>query len=219
MAVRTDYKHKLDELYLGVVSMATYVVGALQKAASAFSKQDTALADQVIVEEERINHMALDLDDRCVSLIAREQPVAHDLREIVTTTKVVSNLERIGDHAVRLAKFTKRLAGRRYSQSLDELLKMAQLGITMVQQAAEAFREQNPGMARSIAEKDDKIDELHEALVQKYLRTLYENKDAVEECTAFLFVARFLERMGDHAVNICEWIVFGAEGEHVELND
>jgi phosphate transport system protein len=218
MKAREHFDECLRELSLKVLKLGTYVEGALKKALNALMEQDVKAADEIMVEDDVINQMQLEIEDECVGLIAREQPVAGDLREIMTTIKVVSNLERIGDHAVHLAKATKRLAGQPYHSSIRKIKKMAEIGIQMVHDGVDAYVNKDNERARAVAKQDDEIDEIHDALVTELLDAMRESEQSVEMSTSFLFVSRFMERLGDHMASICEWVVYGIEGEHVELN-
>ncbi len=218
MIVREHFEECLKELSLKVLKLGTYVEGALKKSLNALMEQDVKAADEIMVEDEVINRMQLEIEDECVGMIAREQPVAGDLREIMTTIKVVSNLERIGDHAVHLAKATKRLAGQPYHNSIQKIKKMAEIGIQMVHDGVDAYVRKDNEKARAVAKADDGIDEIHDALITELLDAMRERKQPVEMSTSLLFVSRFMERLGDHMASICEWIVYGIEGEHVELN-
>jgi phosphate transport system protein len=131
---------------------------------------------------------------------------------------VVSNLERIGDHAVHLAKATKRLAGHPYHSSIQKIKMMAEIGIQMVHDGVDAYVNQDSAKARAVAQEDDRIDDIHDALIEELLDAMRQSDQPVEMSTSLLFLSRFLERLGDHMVNICEWIVYGVEGKHVELN-
>jgi phosphate transport system protein len=218
MTVREHFDECLKELSLNVLKLGTYVEGALKKALTALIEQDVKTADEIMAEDEIINKMQLEIEDTCVGMIAREQPVARDLREIMTTIKVVSNLERIGDHAVHLAKATKRLAGQPYHSSIHKIKTMADTGIQMVHDGVDAYVNEDSAKARAVAKSDDKIDEIHDALIEELLDAMRHSDQPVEISTSLLFLSRFLERLGDHMVNICEWIVYGVEGKHVELN-
>ena len=218
MPTRIKFDESLRELYLTVVKMGSYVESALRKAMTAFTNQDIALADQIMQEDDEINTLHLSIEDQCISLIAREQPVARDLREIMTSTKVASNLERIGDHAVHLAKITKRLAGKKYTRRIDDFQNMADVGINMLHEAVDAYMEQDSARAREVSKSDDEIDEIHDNLIQSLLKEMNNNEIEAGELSSFLFLGRFLERLGDHVVSICEWVVYGKDGDHVELN-
>jgi len=218
MTVREHFERDLKGLVLNVMKLGSYVEEALRSALKALSKQDVLQAEKILTEDVKINRLQLAIEDCCVGLIAREQPVARNLREIMTTIKVASNLERAGDLAVHLAKATKRLAGSPYIGSFQDIHKMAEIGIGMVRGAVDAFATQDSAKAREVAGRDDRIDSIHDALIQQLLATMHENEKQIEMATSLLFVSRFLERLGDHVVNICEWVVYGAEGVHEDLN-
>jgi phosphate transport system protein len=218
MSTREHFDECLKDLSICVLKVGTYVEGALKKALNALIEQDVKAADEIIAEDEVINQMHLDIEDKCVGTIAREQPVAGDLREIMTTIKVVSNLERIGDHAVHLAKATKRMAGHPYHSSIYKIKKMAEIGIQMVHDGVEAYVNKDSVTARAVAKNDDQIDQIHDELIQELLDAMRHSDRPVEMSTSLLFLSRFMERLGDHMASICEWIVYGAEGKHVELN-
>jgi len=218
MTVREHFERDLRGLTLSVMELGSHVEEALRRALAALSDQDVPQAERILAEDVKINKLQLEIEDRCVGLIAREQPVARDLREIMTTVKVASNLERIGDLAVHLAKATKRLAGKPYIGSFQDICKMAEIGIGMVHDAVDAFAGQDGAKAREVARRDDQIDSIHDALIQELLASMHKDEQQIEMSTSLLFVSRFLERLGDHVVNICEWVVYGAEGSHVDLN-
>jgi phosphate transport system protein len=218
MTVREHFDNDLQGLVLSVMRLGSYVEEALRRALSALNDQDVPHAERILSEDERINKLQLEIEDCCVGLIAREQPVARDLREIMTTIKVASNLERAGDLAVHLAKATKRLAGKPYNASFQEIRKMGEIGIGMVHDGVDAFAGRDGAKAREVARRDDSIDSIHDALIQELLARMHENEEQIEMSTSMLFISRFLERLGDHIVNICEWVVYGTEGIHVDLN-
>jgi phosphate transport system protein len=217
MAAREHFDESLKDVSLCVLRIGTYVEGALKKALTALLEQDVETADEIIAEDEVINQMHMSLEDTCIEMIAREQPVARDLREIMKTVKVASNLERIGDHAVHLAKATKRMAGQPYHSSIERIKKMAEIGIQMVHDGVDACVRKDSVKARLVAKRDDELDELHNSLVLELLDAM-RSGDRVEMATSLIFLSRFMERLGDHMVNICEWIVYGVEGNHVELH-
>lgn len=218
MTVRQHYQECLHEMYQAVLELGRRVEQAVRSGLQAFLAQDTTVAERILAGDEAINRMQLAIEDRCVTLIAREQPVARDLREIITSIKVTSNLERIGDHAVHLAKATIRLAGRPYHASIGQIRTMGEQALQMVTGALAAFMNQDADAARAVARQDDLIDGIHDRLIEELIRTMHESEEQIEMSTSLLFISRFLERLGDHVVNICEWVVYGAEGTHVELN-
>jgi len=217
MAVRAHYQESLRRLHGGIVELATYVEGELQKALAALLRQDTALAGEILREDPEVGRRQLEVEDQCITLIATEQPVARDLRELMASMKIVSNLERIGDHAVHLAEVAIRHAGQRYLGAIRDVEEMALFAIAMLRDAMNAFRDRDSAAATAVAARDDAIDAMHDKLVQRLLNDMYENRDNIGQALSLLTVTRFLERLGDHVASMCEWTYYGIEGEHVRL--
>jgi len=215
MPTRIKFDESLKELYLTVVKMGSYVESALRKAMNAFVNQDSVLADQIINEDEEINSLHLSIEDQCISLIAREQPVAHDLREIMTSTKVASNLERIGDHAVHLAKITKRLADRKYTRQIDDFQKMADVGITMLHNAVDVYLNQDSSRAREVSKDDDTIDDIHDENERRICELIAVETGHLRQWISYLTISMRIERLADHVTNVAKDVIYLVEGEIV----
>jgi phosphate transport system protein len=132
--------------------------------------------------------------------------------------KITSDLERIGDHARHLVRRMDEISDTVFRGTLPQFSEMAEKGIGMVHDSITAYVNHDPDLARTVARRDDEIDELHRALYRELLSMIASNPDRVETGTALVFLNRFLERLGDHVTNMCEWIVYAKTGEHVELN-
>ncbi len=217
MTVRAHFEESLRKLHGGIVELGTYVEGAMRKALVALMRQDTALAEEILSEDPEISRRQLAIEDQCVTLIATEQPVAGDLRSLMASMKVVSNLERIGDHAVHLAEVTIRHAGQKYLSQIAHIERMAELGIRMLHDSMTALLRVDAAGARSVATLDTEIDAIHDLLVKELLDSMYADRENIRQAISLLFVGRFLERLGDHVGSMCEWIVYGIEGQHVKL--
>jgi phosphate transport system protein len=219
MAIRQHFIEQLEDLNQDILKMSTLVEEAIQKAISAFENKDTAAARKVIDGDIEINTLQADIEDKCTVLIATEQPVATDLRRIVAIIKVVSNLERIGDHSVHLARATVKFVDEPYIDRVAGIIpRMADIGITMIRDAIDSFVNRDLDKAKKTADLDEKIDELHRSLFTTLITTMKENTQTIEQAAEFLFINRFMERLGDHVTNMCEWVVFAITGEHIELN-
>ena len=169
--------------------------------------------------DELINAMQLKIEDQAAVLIATQQPVARDLRELVTVLKVSYNLERAGDHAVHLAKAAIKLSAEPPFRQVERLARMAELECGMILAAVDAYLNQDSDAARRVAAQDDEIDAEHKLTVREVLELMRERPDQVELASRLLASSGFLERLGDHMTNICEAVVFLVEGRHVELNE
>jgi phosphate transport system protein len=219
MQTRIHFLEELSRLNHDVLAMGTRVEENLRKAMEALKNQNVELAREVKASDELVNALQLKIEDQAAVLIATQQPVARDLRELVTVFKVTDNLERAGDHAVHLAKAAIKLAGEPPFRQIDRLCKMADIECDMIRGAVNAFLNQDADEARRVAALDDEVDSEHKKLFREVLEIMRENPDQVERATRLLTTSGFLERLGDHMTNVCEAVVFMTEGSHVELND
>lgn len=218
VTTRHHFNESLKTLNQDVVKMGTLVEEAVRKAITALVDQDTESAARIKKEDEAINQMQADIEDHCTILIATEQPVASDLRHIITALKIVTELERIGDHAVHIANAVIRLADEVYMKPLIDIPRMSEIAIKMIHDVLTAFITNDDNLAIQVSNMDSSIDELHHQVMREIWSYMMEDPRYIKQSTSFLFVSRFLERMGDHVTNISEWIVYNNSGRHIELN-
>jgi phosphate transport system protein len=159
-----------------------------------------------------------DIDDSCLRLLATEQPVATDLRQIIGTLGVIAQLERIGDLAVHVASVAQRLAPEQFSRGVGAIMQMAEDVCAMVGDSLQAFVSQDAAMAEQVSARDRKVDEVYANIFRDLLSYMMENTRNVAQASSLLFVAKQLERVGDHSTNICESVIFVTTGKHVDLN-
>jgi phosphate transport system protein len=219
MQTRVHFLEELSRLNHDVLSMGTRVEESLRKALEALRSQNIELAKEVKASDELINALQLKIEDQAAVLIATQQPVARDLRELVTVFKVTDNLERAGDHAVHQAKAASKLAGEPPFRQVDRLCRMAEIECGMVRGAVDSYLNMDAEQAKRVAAEDDAVDAEHKLLVREVLELMRERPDQIERASRLLTTSGFLERLGDHMTNICEAVVFMVEGRHVELND
>jgi phosphate transport system protein len=219
MTSRIQFNEELGRLHHDILAMGSRVEEDLRKALLALKTGDVALAKEVKASDEVVNALQLKIEDQAAMLIATQQPVARDLRELVTIFKVTDNLERIGDHAVHLAKAARRLTEDPYPRSLERLERMAAVDVSMVHDVVVAYLDKNEALARQAAARDDEVDAEHKAFIQEVLAYLAENPGKAAQATKLIATSSFLERLGDHATNLCEAVVFMVSGAHTELNE
>jgi len=198
--------------------MSVLVDEAFGKALKALQEQDMELAKRVVDEDSIINQMEADIEDLCISLIAREQPVAGDLRHVITGMKIVTQLERMGDHAVHIAKAARKLGKDSLKISLEKLPRMGELCARMNREVLTAFINNDPEKAREVAGMDEEIDELHHVVQRKLLRSMEKGDSYLVQAMTLNNVSNYIERYADHITNISEWIIYGTTGKHVDLN-
>lgn len=216
--LRQHYSEEMKALDREILKMGAFVEEAIRKAMQAMVDQDSALAEKVILDDEIINDLEQSIQDKLTLLIAKEQPVAGDLRHVITSLKVVAQLERMGDHAVHIAKSAQRLSGETYMKELIDLPKMAEYGIEMLHEVLTAFADGDQDKAIAVAKLDDRIDHLHDQVWRELLTYMMQDVKYINQATSLLFVSRWLERFGDHSTNISEWVVYDCTGKHIELN-
>lgn len=215
--MREHFTQELESIHQDVLRMAVLVEENILKARKALVDQDPKLAKDVISSDEKVNDLELAITDRCVLFIATEQPVASDLRRIVACLKAVGDIERIGDYAVHAAKRAKELADEKYIKPLIDIPKMLVQGGEMLRDAVNSLVTADVTLARKTALRDEEMDHLNKQVYRELLTLMLEEKDNIKQATKLLFLSRFLERMGDHAVNICGWTLYAVEGKHEDL--
>jgi phosphate transport system protein len=198
--------------------MGTYVEESINKCIKALLTKDKKLAKAIISDDAIINDLEIKIQDDLIILIATEQPVAGDLRHVITSLKIVTQLERMGDHAVHIAKATLDIADQEYIKPLIDVPKMADIGVKMLHDALSAFSDFDPKLAEDVAQLDDAVDQLRDQVNRELVTYMLQDMKEFNQITSLLFIARWLERFADHVTNICEWIVYDCTGKHVELN-
>ena len=219
MNTRTGFQEELNKLRQDILAMAAMVEEDVGKAICALKNNDLELAQKVKENDTVINAMQINIEDKAAILIATQQPVARDLRELVTFFKITTSLERAGDHAVHLAKAAIKLKGKQSLFSIEHLEKMAKICQEMIHSAINAFLSHDTESARLAASLDNKIDEEHKILVEKILNHIKKEPKLIKKAIRILNTSNYLERLGDHITNICEGIIYIVEGRHEELND
>ena len=221
MSTRNFFSGEQNRLRHDILAMATKVEENLGKALCALKTRDSELAKEVRADDAAVDAYQKKIEDDAAIVIATQQPVARDLRELVTIYKLTSNIERVGDHAVHLARAAKKLAKGKDNpfQAQEHLEKMAELGKEMLRAAITAYMDQDAQAARKAAAIDTKIDEEHKTITEDILKLMKKKPDLIKGALQILHTSNQLERLGDHITNICEAIIYMVEGKHEELNE
>jgi len=220
MQTRKFFSEELSRLRQDILLMSARVEENLSKALTALRTRNAELAKEVRADDAEVDALQIRIEDDAAIIIATQQPVARDLREMVTIFKLTANIERAGDYAVHLAKAAKKLAKSDSSFRAQEHLEvMAETGQKMIRAAISAFMSQDAQAARDAAALDIIIDEEHKALTENILKMMKKNPDMVKNALQMLNTSNQLERLGDHITNICEAVIYMIEGKHEELNE
>lgn len=217
--MRQVFEEELQELHAHFFQMGKAVHEAIEKAVESFIKHDKELAQEVIAGDERINHFEADLEQKCIELIALQQPVSTDLRRIITVMKATSDLERMGDHAVSIAKSTIRVKGTKREFNIETgIADMSAMVLRNVRKTLDAYIITDAEAAKLYAKEDRKVDVIGKELYAQSIEFMRNDPEIVLGATDYIRVTSYLERIGDYATNISEWTVFLTTGKVVELN-
>ncbi|HJE15792.1 MAG TPA: phosphate signaling complex protein PhoU [Lapidilactobacillus dextrinicus] len=216
---RQNFDDELNDLHVRFSEMGMMVNEAIYKSVNAFINHDKTLAQEVIDADVQINEREVDLEKRSFEMIALQQPVTTDLRMIVTVMKASSDLERMGDHAVSIAKSTIRVKGNTRAPEIEETLaQMATKVKQMVEEVLDAYVKSDEKRAREIAKEDLRVDEFSNKIYKMCIKQMQEDSDTIVGSMDYMLVDSYLERIGDYVTNICEWIIYLDTGKLIELN-
>jgi len=219
MQTRGQLQEELNKVRRELTLMASRVGEDLGKALTVLRSGGEELAQEVKDSGKIVNELQLKIEDMALVLIATQQPVARDLRELIMVFKITSNLERIGDYSIHLVKAAVKLASRPPFRSMERIECMAETGQEMLKAAFSAYLNQDAEAARKAAAMDDNIDKEHKALTEEILKLMKKESELVKPAARLLRLSGFMERLGDHITNICEGIIFMTQGRHEDLND
>lgn len=219
MSVRERFELDIKAVQEQLFELCEASISALEKAFVSLKERNVDLALSVIENDKKINLMEEMINDRIILLIAKQQPVARDLRHLMVILKAAADMERVADYAVNIAKDAIRISNEPQTFPLTNLETMWTKSLEMLRNIVEAFMSSDTIAAKEIADLDDYIDDLYGATVELLLRTGGERPEAIKEITHLSFVCRYLERTADHATNIAEHLFYLVKGIHYDLND
>lgn len=202
-----------------LAEMGTLVEKQIHDSIEALKNNNIELADAVIKNDDKVDDLNRRIEERCLKFMATESPLATDLRKIFTTSKIVTDLERIADYAVDICKITKRVEATPLGEEIATILQMVEILSGMINKAIEAFFNDDIEAAYEICKMDDQVDILYRSLFSQMFKKMAADEAMINKGTQVLFVSKYLERVGDHLTNICEWIIFSRKGEYVDLNE
>lgn len=214
MSARTEFDHELEILHLDMIRMGGLIEDAIDKSIDALEKRDRDLAARVIENDKQIDDLERVIETQCLRLLLKQQPVAKDLRAISTALKMITDMERIGDHASDIADLMLRFGEEPYIRALEHIPLMAGIASSMVKDSVTAFVKSDVALSHEIMARDDEVDSLFETVKRDIIEILVHLPEQANQCIDFMMIAKYLERIGDHAVNIAEWVVFFVTGEH-----
>lgn len=212
--MRNRFDRELEELNSQLIEMGALIEDAINNAAAALLEQDSAKAQLARDFDQKVDEKEKDIEQRCLKLLLHQQPVAADLRLISTALKMITDMERIGDQAEDISEIALRLMDVTYISDLDTIPTMAAETIGMVTRAIDAFVARDLDCAREVVARDDVVDALFVQAKDDLIRLIRADAANGEQAIDLIMVAKYLERIGDHATNIAEWVIFSITGEH-----
>lgn len=212
MSIRNKYESELKTVFDKLKTMLRHVEIAIEKTINALVNRDSELANEVIFAEKEIDKLERDIEQDCLKILLMEHPVAKDFREVSAALKMITDLERIGDQTRDIAEITLQFGDEGYIKKLEHIPLMATLVIAMVKDGVNSYINRDLELARSLDKRDDAVDELFETVKRELIALIKKDGDNADQAILFMMIAKYLERIGDHAVNIGEWVEFAITG-------
>ena len=212
--MRNKFDQELENLNLELIKMGSMIENAIELSAKALIEQNLDLVSKVNELESEIDEMEKTIESHCLRLLLQQQPVASDLRIISTALKMITDMERIGDNAEDIAEISKFMVNQKFIKDLVHIPQMAEATISMVTRSIDAFVNKDKKLAEEVCADDDIVDNLFRIIKNELIEKIQENTENGEQAIDLLMIAKYLERIGDHAENIAEWVIFSITGEH-----
>ncbi len=212
--MRNRFDRQLVTLNDEMIEMGSMIEKAIQQAITALITQDVDKAKEIIEYDEDIDHQEKTIENLCLKLLLQQQPVARDLRVISSALKMITDMERIGDHASDISEMAILMADKPYIKKLEHIQEMAKEASLMLVGSIEAFVNKDLQQAHDIIVRDDVVDDLFEKIKTELIKMIHKDPDVGDQAMDLLMVAKYLERIGDHACNIADWVIFSITGTH-----
>jgi len=210
------FDQQLSELNDMLQEMGALVEMTITLASQAIIEQNTDIAKKVVEEEKKINRIEKDIEALCLKLLLQQQPVARDLRLISAALKMITDLERIGDQAADISDIVVAMNSAQHTTKLEHIPKMATATVKMVSESIEAFVKKDLKLAKSVIKYDDVVDDLFDKVKNDLIELIRTNNPNSEQAIDLLMIAKYFERIGDHARNVAKWVVFSIRGRKIK---
>lgn len=212
--MRNRFDRQLEQLNNELITMGGLIEKAIEMAITGMVNQDVELANKAIAFDNEIDEQEKEIENLCLKLLLQQQPVAKDLRLISSALKMITDMERIGDHAADISEITIQLANQEYIKKLEHIRQMAKETTVMVVKSIEAFVNRNIDVAKEVIRNDDIVDDLFDEVKSELIKLISLDTKNGEQAADLIMIAKYFERIGDHATNIAEWVIFSIKGNH-----
>ena len=217
MEIRTMFHKQLKIIQNDLLMMGSMTEKAITQSIKALKERDIELAQQIIDNDKKINQTRFEIEEKCIKLIATQQPMAGDLRNLIAVLNIISEIERIGDHAEGIAKIVIMIGDEPSLKPLIDIPRMAEKTVDMLHRSLDSFIQHNVDDAKKIAIEDDEVDDLYDQVFRELLVFMAEDPKTITRATRLIWVAHNLERSADRVTNICERIVYMVTGKMEEI--
>jgi phosphate transport system protein len=217
MEIRTTYHKKLRLIQDDILAMGSMVEKAITNSVGALKDRNLEIAHQIIAEDQKVNWKRFEIEEKCIQLIATQQPMASDLRSIICILNILTELERIGDYAEGIAKIVIMIGDEPLLKPLVDIPRMAEKVVDMLHRSLDALINHNADAAKQITTEDDEVDNLYNQVFRELLTFMIEDPKTITRATRLIWVAHNLERSADRVTNICERVVYLVTGKMEEL--
>lgn len=214
MSIRNKYENELNLVFNKLVKMCHEAELAIEKSINALKTQNADLAKEVMADDKNVDGLEREIEQDCLKILLLEHPVAGDFREVSAALKMITDLERIADQAADISEITLQFKGEKFIKKPEHIELMAKLVIGMVKDGVLSYINRDLDTARGLDKRDDKVDELFETIKIDLIELIKQNSANADQAILFMMIAKYLERIGDHAVNIGEWAEYAATGYH-----
>lgn len=215
MRLRSRFDEQLDALNKELIEMGALIEKAIDIAVKALLEQNEELAKFAVLFDNEVDQKEKDIENMCLKLLLQQQPVAKDLRLISAALKMITDMERIGDQAADISEITLMMLDKPYIKKLEHIQQMAEATTKMVKESIDAFVKMDYDLAKSVVDFDDVVDDLFNVVKKEVVELIREDISNSEQSVNLLMIAKYFERIGDHATNIAEWVIFAIKGIHV----
>jgi len=212
--MRVKFEEQLTQLNNMLVEMGKLAEQAIAAASKALVGKDVELAEKIVGNDDDIDNMEKEIEGLCLKIILQQQPVARDLRLVSSVLKIITDVERIGDHASDISEIILLLADKPYVKKLEHIPQMAEETMRMVGNAIDAFVKKDLDLARAVIANDDVVDDYFETVKKELIGVINANPSSGDQAIDLIMIAKYFERIGDHATNVAEWVVFSLTGMH-----
>ncbi len=217
MSIRKIFESELEELKVELVEMCQLTERMIEQAITALLTRDRELGKAVGELDKRVDEYEMDIEKKCMRILLKQQPVAKDFREVSTALKMITDIERFGDQASDIGELVYSMPGEKYIKKLTLLKQMGDLAVRMVRDSVDSFIRNDEGLADRVIDTDDVMDGLFEQVKTELIHLIKQDVNNGDQAIELMMVAKYLERIGDHAVNVAEWTKYHETGVHIKV--